>query len=170
MAPVNVPDGKNRYRIDFNKSYVSYLGWNFFFSWKRDTGLSFWNVQFRGESVLYEMSLQEASASYSMASDPAAMNSQILDRYWGLGAASTPLIEGYDCPYGATYLNSNFYMGERSYRATRNICIFEMDLGRPMSRHSERDFIRSTKGVALVARWMSTVGMFSLDFRSNIAA
>jgi primary-amine oxidase len=134
------------------------MGWSFFLSWRRETGLAFWNVNFRDSEVLYEMSLQEASASYSMASDPGGMNSQLLDRYWGLGAASTELMEGYDCPQGATFLSSNFYLGERSYRAVRNVCIFEMDLGRAMSRHNDRATIRSTKGVAMVVRWMATVG------------
>jgi primary-amine oxidase len=162
MAPINIPAGGKRYTINSQTYYVRYLGWDFFLSWRRETGLSFWNLKFRGDSVLYELSMQEASASYSMASDPAAMNSQLLDRFWGLGAASTPLIEGYDCPYGATFLNSNFYMGERSYRAMRNVCIFEMDLGRPMSRHSDRATARSTRGAALIVRWMATVGITPL--------
>ena len=151
------PDG-NRYQINSRNNHVTYMGWDFFLSWRRETGLAFWNVNFRDSKVLYEMSLQEASASYSMASDPAGMTSQLLDRYWGLGAASTELIEGYDCPHGSTFLNSNFYLGERSYRAVNNICIFEMDLGRPMSRHNDRATIRSTKGVAMVVRWTATVG------------
>jgi primary-amine oxidase len=162
MAPINIPAGGNRYTINSQTSHVRYPGWDFFLSWRRETGLSFWNLKFRGDSILYEVSLQEASASYSMASDPAAMNSQLLDRFWGLGAASTPLIEGYDCPYGAMFLNSNFYIGERSYRAMRNVCIFEMDLGRPMSRHSDRATARSTRGVALIVRWMATVGITPL--------
>lgn len=153
------PPGK-RYQVNPDNNHVSYMGWSFFLSWRRETGLAFWNVEFRDSKVLYEMSLQEASASYSMASDPAGMNSQLLDRYWGLGAASTELIEGYDCPQGATFLSSNFYLGESSYRAVKNVCTFELDLGRAMSRHNDRATIRSTKGVAMVVRWMATVGMY----------
>lgn len=159
-APVTVsPDG-HRYRVNPNNNHVTYMGWDFFLSWRRETGLAFWNTNFRGSKVLYEMSLQEASASYSMTSDPAGMTSQLLDRYWGLGAASTELMEGYDCPQGATFLSSSFYLGESSYRAVNNVCIFEMDLGRPMSRHNDRATIRSARGVAMVVRWMATVGMY----------
>jgi primary-amine oxidase len=44
------------------------MGWSFYLSFARDMGMSLWDVRFRGERILYEISPQEALAVYCMLS------------------------------------------------------------------------------------------------------
>jgi primary-amine oxidase len=159
--PSILPTGGKRYIVTPEHSHISYMGWTFFYSWTRDTGLSFWDIRYLDSSILYEMSVQEASASYSKPDDPGAMGSQFLDRYWGLGELATSLLQGYDCPFGSTFLETTLVLGDSLIRRPDSICVFEMDLGRPMVRHSDDSSYRAVRGSALVVRWIATVGWCS---------
>lgn len=83
-----------------------------------------------------------------------------MDRFYGIGLQAGRLVPGYDCPYGATYLNSTYSQGETIFHQANNICIFEADIGVPITRHSESQYLHSTKGSKLVVRMIATVGNY----------
>ncbi len=43
---------------------MTYMGWAFYMSFERDMGLSFWDIKFRDERIIYEITPQEALAQY----------------------------------------------------------------------------------------------------------
>lgn len=67
-GPRQVSFNGPRYRVDKDNQWVSWMGWSFYLSFARDMGMSLWDVRFRGERILYEVSPQEALAVYCMAS------------------------------------------------------------------------------------------------------
>ena len=83
-----------------------------------------------------------------------------LDRYFGMGAAVRDMIPGYDCPHEAVYLPATTHNFEGSITRERAICIFEHDMGRPITRHTgyqEGEF-GATRGYQLIVRSIATVG------------
>lgn len=83
-----------------------------------------------------------------------------MDRYYGIGLQAGRLIPGYDCPYHATYLDGVYSQGTKTFRQPSNICIFETDIGVPITRHSDASYIQSTKGSKLVVRMIATIGNY----------
>jgi primary-amine oxidase len=71
------------------------------------------------------------------------------------------LIPGYDCPYGATYLNTTFGMGTTIFHQPGNVRIFEADIGVPITRHVESEYLQATKGSKLVVRMIGTIGNYA---------
>lgn len=63
-GPRQVSFNGPRYRIDEDNQWVSWMGWSFYLSFARDMGLSLWDINFRGERIIYELSPQEALAVY----------------------------------------------------------------------------------------------------------
>lgn len=58
MAPTMIePDGK-RYKVDEENKYIEYLGWKFYTRFDRDVGIQFYDIKFKDERILYELSLQ----------------------------------------------------------------------------------------------------------------
>lgn len=92
--------------------------------------------------------------------DPMQTTTAWLDRYFGMGLAVRDLLPGYDCPHGAAYLPATSF-GALGYLAReRAVCVFEADVGRPLSRHtgySDGEF-GAIKGYVLTVRTISTVG------------
>jgi len=88
------------------------------------------------------------------------------------------LIEGYDCPFGSTLWNVTFHEGIHTVTNQDAICIFEQDMGFPLSRHrygsGAGDYPFSqlgvVKGAALVVRTIATVGNYDYMFRYVVAA
>lgn len=58
-------DNRQRFLLDLSESYVEWVGWSFYISFSRDTGVSLFNVMRHGETILYELGLQEALAHYA---------------------------------------------------------------------------------------------------------
>ena len=40
------------------------MGWSFYIAFTRTLGLMFYDIKFKGERILYELSMQEATAQY----------------------------------------------------------------------------------------------------------
>jgi primary-amine oxidase len=58
FAPTSVElDGK-RYKVDDESRYIEYLGWSFYTRFDRDVGIQFFDIKFKGERIMYELSLQ----------------------------------------------------------------------------------------------------------------
>lgn len=58
LAPAVVePQGK-RYKVDTENKYIEYLGWKFYTRFDRDVGIQFYDIKFKEERIMYELSLQ----------------------------------------------------------------------------------------------------------------
>ncbi|TCD63339.1 hypothetical protein EIP91_005658 [Steccherinum ochraceum] len=154
-----------RFRVDRATRYVSWMGWGMYLGFDRDMGLSLWDVRFRGERILYELSPQEAIAQYS-GNDPAQTTTAWLDRYFGMGGMVHDLLPGYDCPHEAVFLPVTTHASQGSIRRERGICIFEKETGRPITRHL--GYINgesgAVKGYVFTVRTVSTVGNYDYLF------
>ncbi|KAB5594148.1 Primary-amine oxidase [Ceratobasidium theobromae] len=158
-TPHNVVFGGSRIKADKNAQYVEWMGWSLYLGFNRDTGLTLWNIKFKGERIIYELALQEAIAQYG-GNDPVQSSTAYLDRHYGIGEDSRPLLSGYDCPYGALTMNASYHEEDKYHSSLGAICIFEADPGFPTSRHADTTrygWYGSTRGAALTVRTMANV-------------
>lgn len=61
-GPRSVSFAGLRFRVDKELQYISWMGWGLFLGFNRDMGVSLWDVRFRGERIIYEVTL----ASYQI--------------------------------------------------------------------------------------------------------
>lgn len=45
-----------RFRVDRATQYISWMGWGMYLGFDRDMGLSLWDIRFKGERLIYEVS------------------------------------------------------------------------------------------------------------------
>lgn len=64
FAPSSLEIGGKRYKLDPDAQYVEYMGFTFFVSFSRTLGIALHDIRFKGETIMYELSLQEALAQY----------------------------------------------------------------------------------------------------------
>ncbi|KAJ9102657.1 hypothetical protein QFC19_004766 [Naganishia cerealis] len=154
-----------RFRVDQEQQYVTWMGWHFYTGFERCMGLNFWDINFRGSRIIYELTPQEALAQYS-GLDPSQSSTVWLDRAFGMGALARSMIRGYDCPADAYYMSSTVHTALGSLTQPDAICIFERDSGKPLSRHfaTEKDEMGATKGYELVVRSIATVGFYNSNY------
>ncbi|KAJ7081806.1 amine oxidase catalytic domain-containing protein [Mycena belliarum] len=164
-GPRQVSFNGPRYRVDVDNQWVSWMGWSVYLSFARDMGMSLWDVRFRGERILYEVSPQEALAVYS-GSDPHQGSTVYLDGAFGMGLNTRSLITGYDCPYDALYLPAVTHSDVGTMLRADAICVFERDSGKPLSRHTGymKSEMGAVKGYELIIRTISTVGNYDYMF------
>ncbi|EXJ93710.1 hypothetical protein A1O1_02103 [Capronia coronata CBS 617.96] len=171
FAPQTIELGGKRYKVDPEAQYVEYMGWSFYMSFSRTLGIMFYDIKFKGERIVYELSLQEAMAQYA-GTQPKASNTVYHDTYYSLGTDLATLVEGYDCPFGSTFWNVSYHEQNHTTVNQDAICIFEQDTGVPLSRHrygsSAGDYPFSKLGVVkdsqLVVRAIATVGNYDYLF------
>ncbi|KAH9904728.1 copper amine oxidase [Xylariomycetidae sp. FL2044] len=171
FAPQSLELGGKRYKVDAEQKYVEYLGWSFYISNTITLGIMFYDIRFKGERILYELSLQEAAAQYG-GFQPKSANTLYHDTYYWLGAEIFPLVEGFDCPYGSTFWDISVHSGNKTSVRPGAICIFESDPGFPLSRHraaggtSDYGFqnLGVVKGSMLTVRAIATVGNYDYLF------
>ncbi|KAG8892264.1 hypothetical protein FRB99_002842, partial [Tulasnella sp. 403] len=146
----------SRVKVDRQEQYVEWMLWSFYIGFNRDTGLTLWDIRFKGERIIYELSIQDAIAHYG-GNDPVQSTTAYLDRHYGIGEETRQLLPGYDCPLGALTLNASYYSDSEFNIMPNAICIFEQDLQFPTSRHADttNNWYGSTKGVALQVRTMA---------------
>ncbi|KAI0319519.1 amine oxidase catalytic domain-containing protein [Amylostereum chailletii] len=168
-GPRSVSFAGLRFRVDRALQYVSWMGWGLYLGFDRDMGLSLWDLRFRDERIIYELSPQEAIAQYA-GMDPMQATTAWLDRYFGMGGSVRDMIPGYDCPDEAVYLPATTNSAEGSLTRSRAICIFEQDANRPITRHTgyhENEF-GAVRGYILTIRSISTVGKYVFDYMFQI--
>jgi primary-amine oxidase len=171
LAPQSLELGGKRYKLDTEEQYVEYMGWSFYVSHSRFLGVQFHDIKFKGERILYELSMQEAAAQYG-GFQPKAATTLYHDTYYSLGASMSPLVEGFDCPFGATFWNLTSHSTNTTTVAINALCIFESDAGFPVSRHragggtSPWGFrnLGVVKGSMLTLRAIATVGNYDYLF------
>ena len=173
LAPQSIELGGKRYKLDVEQQYVEYMGWSFYMSWTRTLGLAFYNINYKGERILYELSMQEAAAQYA-GNTPKAASTVYHDTHYGFGTMSAVLLEGFDCPFGASLLNISYPDGRGTTVKPQAICIFEADSGYPLARHRTTSFgpffgygfsnLGVVKASALHVRHIATVGNYDYLF------
>ncbi|KAG8785118.1 hypothetical protein FRC12_017963 [Ceratobasidium sp. 428] len=164
-APRSVLFEGSRIKADKKQQYIEWMGWSLYLGFNRDTGLTLWNIKFKGDRIIYELSLQEALAQYG-GNDPIQASTAYLDRHYGIGEETRQLLSGYDCPYGALTLNASYHSEDEYFTSPGAICVFETDLSFPTSRHGDtyNNWYGSTRGTALTVRTMATVYNYDYMF------
>jgi len=154
------PEGK---RFSVENNHVLYLDWSFAFGLSSLTGMRVFDVRFRGERIVYELSVQEAMSVYGSVTPGLALT-KFLDSSIGVGRFAHELVRGVDCPYDATYVSTHRYIdvpGPMRYK--NSICVFEHNTGQPLRRHFADFFSNSYGGMvnsALVLRTITAIGNY----------
>ncbi len=65
LPPAAAASSSPRYSVDPDRKYVEWMGFSFYIAFTRDTGVSLFDIRYKGERVLYELGLQEALAHYA---------------------------------------------------------------------------------------------------------
>ncbi|XP_032081748.1 primary amine oxidase, lung isozyme-like [Thamnophis elegans] len=159
--PLQYVPREPRYRIQNNQ--VTFLNWSFAFGIDASRGPRIFDVRFNGERIIYELSLQEASAIYG-SNSPTSMLIRYMNMGFGLGSFIFPLTQGVDCPYLSSYLDWHFFY-DTSLPVSRKkaICIFEQNAELPIRRHYESiqsPFYGGLADSKLVFRTISSLGNY----------
>lgn len=159
-GPRSVSFAGPRFRVDREQGYISWLGWGMYLRFDRDMGLSLWDIRFKGERIIYELAPQDCLVQYS-GYDPVQSITSWLDRYFGMGMLTRDLLPNYDCPQDAVFLPSTLYNPVLGVvKRERAVCVFEMDTGKPLTRHFG-DWPGETgavKGYVLTVRSIASLG------------
>ncbi|MCJ8738996.1 hypothetical protein PDJAM_G00042060 [Pangasius djambal] len=150
-------------RFSVKHNQVIYQDWRFAFGLSSLTGMRVFDVRFKGERIIYELSVQEAMSVYGSIT-PGMMLTKFLDTSIGIGRFAHELVRGVDCPYSATYIDVYRYIDINATQLFRNaICVFEHNLGRPLRRHFSDFFQNSYGGLtnsALYIRSITAIGNY----------
>lgn len=157
--PVSIQPLGPRYKLDRTERFVSWFGFEFYLTSMQATGPSLFDIRFKGERVMYELSLQEALAHYA-GDDPMAGGQEFLDAFFGMGTNAFELLPGYDCPAYADYLGSELHRSGKTEELPNNICIFEFTSDYLLSRHTAQYSITASRNTFLTVRSVSTVGNY----------
>ncbi|GAA5982519.1 hypothetical protein JCM5350_006100 [Sporobolomyces pararoseus] len=161
--PQQIAPGGQRFAIDEDSQYVEWMDFSFFWGFSRDSGMRIWDLKYKGERIVYELGLTEALAHYA-GNDPVQSGTSYADTFYGFGPYAFELVEGYDCPAYAKYVDTTFHANEISTTHRKSICFFEHDESYPMQRHSNGQYVSSTKNIAFKMRSASTVGNYDYSF------
>ena len=181
--PTLVAPTGSRFFVDKDQKHVKWMDFEFYMSNSRDLGLKLNDIRYKGKRIIYELGLQEALAHYA-GNDPVQSGTSYLgenllcnvwitvcgsfllslDSFYGFGAFSFELINGFDCPSYSTYLNSSFFVDDTEHTHINSICLFEMDAGYPMARHSQSTYVAATKNIFFTVRNVCTVGNYDYQF------
>ncbi|NWX14059.1 AOC3 oxidase, partial [Aegotheles bennettii] len=132
-APLQYEPQGPRYSVRDNR--VTFQGWSITFGMNPNSGPRLFDIRFRGERIVYELSLQEALALYG-SNCPGGMSTRYLDGSFGIGRFAYELVRGLDCPYTATYVDRHYLVESDTPKTNQNsLCIFEHDAALPLRRH-----------------------------------
>lgn len=150
-------------RFSVKNNHIAYLDWSFAFGLNALRGMRVFDVRFKGERIIYELSVQEAMSVYGSVT-PNIMLTKFLDGSLGIGVCAYELVKGVDCPYSATYIDTYHFFDTGAPRRHRNsICVFEHDMGLPLRRHFSETLYNSYGGLpnsALVFRTITSIGNY----------
>ncbi|XP_007442733.3 membrane primary amine oxidase-like [Python bivittatus] len=161
-GPLHYEPRGPRYRIQNN--HVTFMGWSLAFGIDINRGPRLFDVRFRGERIIYELSLQDASVLYG-SNSPTMMSARSMDMSFGFGSRMYTLTQGVDCPYLATYLDVYTFL-DTSFptRRKKAICIFEQNAELPLRRHYESiqsPFYGGLEDSSLVIRFISVLSNYN---------
>ncbi|NXX77451.1 AOC3 oxidase, partial [Urocolius indicus] len=147
-------------RYSVRDNHVTFQGWSIAFGINPNTGPRLFDIRFRGERIVYELSLQEALALYG-SNCPGGMSTRYMDGSFGIGRFSYELVRGIDCPYTATYVDRHYLAESNTPKTNQNsLCIFEHAAAVPLRRHfsdSQSLYYGGLRKNTLVIRSVSTL-------------
>ncbi|CAJ1075339.1 Hypothetical predicted protein [Xyrichtys novacula] len=150
-------------RFSVKDNNIVYLDWSFAFGLNTLRGMRVFDVRYKGERIIYELSVQEAMSVYGSAT-PNLMLTKFLDGSVGIGACAYELVRGVDCPSTATYIDTVHFKDSDVPRTLKNsICVFEHNFGQPLRRHFSEIVYNSYGGLAnnaLVFRTITAIGNY----------
>ena len=53
-----------RFSVDYRQKYVEWMGFSFYLAFQTETGMTMYDIRFKGERIIYELGIQEALAHY----------------------------------------------------------------------------------------------------------
>ncbi|GAA5905162.1 hypothetical protein JCM6882_000397 [Rhodosporidiobolus microsporus] len=166
--PMQIAPGGQRFAIDEKEQYVTWGDFSFYWSHRRDAGVRIWNIKYKGDKIMHDLGLNEALAHYA-ANDPTQSGTAYLDSYYGFGPYTYELVAGFDCPTYAKYVNTSYHAKEVTTTHERSLCFFETDTGKPISRHTNREYAAVTKDIQLMMRTVNTIGNYDYTFTYSFA-
>uniref|UniRef100_A0ACB8ETA2 Uncharacterized protein n=1 Tax=Sphaerodactylus townsendi TaxID=933632 RepID=A0ACB8ETA2_9SAUR len=150
-----------RYSVK-NNQVVSLL-WSFAYRMDTSKGLRLFDIRFRGQRIVYELSVQDAMSVYG-SNSPGGMSTRYMDGNFGIGRLTHSLVRGVDCPYFATYLDVCFLaQAQRPIVTPDALCVFEQATGTPLRRHYSRHqplYYGGLPATALILRSVATMGNY----------
>ncbi|XP_048685919.2 amine oxidase [copper-containing] 2-like [Caretta caretta] len=150
-----------RYSVQNNQ--VVSRAWSFAFGVNVNTGMRLFDIRFKGERIVYEISVQDAISVYG-SNCPGGMSTRYMDGSFGIGRFTYPLVRGVDCPYSATYVDTCYLIETQTPEKHKNsICIFEENTGSPLRRHYsnlQSLYYGGLTNSALVLRSIATLGNY----------
>lgn len=146
-----------RYTI---KGYnVDWMGWNFDVTSGHLRGPGIYGVTFKGESIAYEIALNELAVVYGSGAS-AQTNIVYTDAMYGIGE-NYGLISSVDCPEHATLLNTSHWdYYEKQAVVYPSICVFEADDQNALWRHNGLGYEGGLRNTYLVVRYSTTIGNY----------
>ena len=157
--PVTVQPYGPRYKLDRVQKYVSWFGFECYISTSQATGVSLFDIRFKGVRVMHEIGLQEALSHYA-GDDPMQGGLEFLDTFFGMGKQMYELLPGYDCPAYADYLGTPWHQLHKSNVNPNSICVFEYTSEALLSRHTAQYSVTASRNTYLVVRSVATVGNY----------
>lgn len=160
-SPLQYVPGGPRYSVRNN--HVVSWAWSFAFGVNVNTGMRLFDIRFKGERIIYEISVQDAMSVYG-SNCPGGMSTRYMDGSFGIGRFTYPLVRGVDCPYSATYIDTHYLAETQAPEEHKNsICIFEQNSGSPLRRHYsnlQSLYYGGLANSALVIRSIATLGNY----------
>ncbi|KAK5109943.1 hypothetical protein LTR62_006432 [Meristemomyces frigidus] len=157
--PVSIQPYGPRYKLDKKEKYVSWFGFEFYITSAMATGISLYDIRFKGQRVMYELGLQEALAHYA-GDDPMQGGLEFLDSFFGMGKNAFELVPGYDCPAYADYLDTEWHQSYKTHTMPNSVCVFEFTADYLLSRHTAQYSVTASRNTFLTVRSVSTVGNY----------
>ncbi|KAK3625708.1 hypothetical protein LTR22_023453 [Elasticomyces elasticus] len=157
--PVSIQPYGLRYKLDRKEGFVSWFGFEFYITTAQSTGVSLFDIRFKGERVVYELGLQEAMAHYA-GDDPMQGGLEFMDSFFGMGKNMFELVPGYDCPAYADYLDSEWHQAYKTHNMPNSVCVFEFTADHLLSRHTAQYSVTASRNTFLTVRSVSTVGNY----------
>ncbi|CAL1533785.1 unnamed protein product [Lymnaea stagnalis] len=132
--PQQVQPAGPRYTV--NGNLVQYMDWRFNVRVSPTFGTQFFDIRYKGERIIYELSMQEIAVLYSGHS-PAASMLYFADSAGLFGTRMRGMMPGMDCPDYATMLDAVMYTSndKGTRRFENSMCIFEHSPETPLRRH-----------------------------------
>ena len=161
--PVMVQPSGARFKIDKKQKFVSWMGFEFFLTTSSDTAVALHDIKFNGDSVIYELGLEETFVTYA-SEDPRQGGQDFLDSGLMMGFRMVELVPGYDCPPHATFLSTEYHAEDVTITRKNSICVFEYTSDHALQRHTSEDQVSISKNTYMVTRFVSTVGNYDYTF------
>ncbi|XP_044154183.1 membrane primary amine oxidase-like isoform X1 [Bufo gargarizans] len=154
-------------RFSIKNNQVLFHHWSFAFGVNVNRGLRLYDIKFKGERIVYELSIQEAISVYG-SNAPTGMSTRYMDGHFGIGRSIFQLVRGIDCPYLATFIDTHYLLDSDSPVLNKgSICIFELNTGIPLRRHFSSlgsSYYGGLANTVLIIRTIATLGNYDYVF------